>query len=154
PALPPRQRGAISVAFGVADGPPPDRFLVGLAALTLLSDVAAERPLLCVVDDAQWLDQESRNALALIARRLFAESIAILFAAREPVLEVPGGLPLQEDLPTIRLSGLREDSALRLITNLVSEPVDGGVARKIAREAEGCPLAVREIVLGLRRGQL
>jgi DNA-binding CsgD family transcriptional regulator len=154
-ALPRRQQDAIGTAFGIVDGPPPDRFLVGLAALTVLSDIAAERPLLCVVDDAQWLDWESLAALGLIARRLFAEGIAMLFAVRispdAPVPERP--LPL-EGLPSLEVSGLDEHAAMQLITTLTADPVDAAVARKIVVEAEGCPLAVREVVTSLRREQL
>lgn len=154
-ALPERQRQAIGTAFGVVDGPPPDRFLVGLAALTVLSDVAVERPLLCVVDDAQWLDRESVDALGLIARRLFAEGVAMLFAARVSSGGAPAeGPPLLEGLPALDVSGLDERAALLLITTLVADPVDPAVARKIVAEAEGCPLAVREIVAGLHREHL
>jgi tetratricopeptide (TPR) repeat protein len=154
-ALPERQREAIGTAFGVVDRPPPDRFLVGLAALTVLSDVAAGRPLLCVVDDAQWLDRESVDALGLIARRLFAEGVAMLFAARvSSDAAVPEGPPLLEGLPALDVSGLDEQAALQLIMTLVADPIDPAVARKIVVEAEGCPLAVREIVVGLRREQL
>jgi hypothetical protein len=92
--LPEPQRAALSVAFGLDVGPAPDRFLVGLALLGLVSAVAEERPLVCVVDDAQWLDQASAQALGFAARRLLAESVALVFAVREPI-EVPelAGLP-------------------------------------------------------------
>lgn len=152
--LPERQRQAICTAFGAADGPPPDRFLVGLAALTVLSDVAAKRPLLCVVDDAQWLDRESVDALGLIARRLFAEGIAMFFAARVSSATARPEGPLLEGLQALDIAGLDEDAAAHLITTVVSEPADPAVVRKIVTEAEGCPLAVREIVAGLSRAQL
>src|SRR4051812_29589307 len=84
-ALPAPQREALEIVFGLSTGAAPDRFLVGLAALSLFSEVAEERPLLCVVDDAQWLDQASALTLAFVARRLLAEPIGIVFAAREPV---------------------------------------------------------------------
>ena len=82
--LPDPQRDALETVFGLNVGPPPDRFLVGLAVLTLVSDVAEDRPLVCVVDDAQWLDRASAQTLAFVARRLLAESVALVFATREP----------------------------------------------------------------------
>ena len=85
--LPEPQRGALTTAFGLTTGEPPDRFLVGLAVLSLLADVAEERPLVCVIDDAQWLDRVSAQTFAFVARRLLAERIALVFSVREPTDE-------------------------------------------------------------------
>src|SRR5919109_3410263 len=105
-ALPEPQRAALRVALGLSSGPAPERFLVALAALSLLAEVAAERPLLCLVDDAQWLDAASRQVVGVVARRLLAESGAVVFAVREPTdeRELVG-------LPELTLGGLPEDDA-------------------------------------------
>src|SRR5258708_6291761 len=105
--LPGPQRGALGTAFGLRDGDAPDRFLVGLAALSLLSDIAEKRPLVCIVDDAQWLDAASPQALAFVARRLGAESVGLVFAVREP----SGERPLQS-LPELAGGG-RDPGAAR-----------------------------------------
>ena len=105
--LPPPQRTALRLAFGLEDGAPPDGFLVGLAALGLLAGRAEARPLLCLVDDAHWLDHESAAALAFLARRLYADSIVMVFAVREPA---PGSV-LLDGLPELRLAGLDERAA-------------------------------------------
>src|SRR6266849_1417883 len=102
--LPGPQRDALGVAFGLRAGEAPDRFLVGLAALSLLSEVAGERPLLCVVDDAQWLDQASAQALGFVARRLAADPVGLVFAARVPGDDVAG-------LPELVVEGLPADHA-------------------------------------------
>src|SRR3954465_2314022 len=104
PKLPAPQSEALETVFGIQTGPPPDRFLVGLSALSLLSQAAEEQPLFCVVDDAQWLDISSAQVLGFVARRLLAEPIAIAFAARQP----PAGLL---GLPELELAGLRDDDA-------------------------------------------
>ena len=101
-SLPDPQSDALATAFGLSSGESPDRFLVGLATLTLLSDVADERPLLCVVDDAQWLDRASAQTLAFVARRLRAEAVAVVFAEREPSRELAG-------LPELAVGGLADD---------------------------------------------
>ena len=99
--LPPPQRHALEVAFGLSEGPAPDRFLVGLALLTLLSEAAEERPLLCVVDDAQWLDEVSARTLAFVARRLLAEPVGLLFASRVAAPDLEG-------FPELEILGLSE----------------------------------------------
>src|SRR3954451_23226598 len=111
-ALPQPQEAALSVALGQSSGPAPDRFLVALAALSLLAEVAVERPLLCLVDDAQWLDRASGQVLGFVARRLLAESVAIVFAVRDAT----GGRELL-GLPELRLSGLEDDDARALLAS-------------------------------------
>ena len=106
--LPGPQRDALGTAFGLRDGDAPDRFLVGLAVLSLLSDVAEERPLVCIVDDAQWLDAASAQALAFVARRLGAESVGLVFAVREP-----SGERHFEGLPELAVGGLDDRDAQR-----------------------------------------
>jgi DNA-binding CsgD family transcriptional regulator len=140
--LPPPQRDALGTAFGLSSGAPPDRFLVGLAVLSLLSDVAAERPLLHLIDDAQWLDRSSAQVLAFVARRLQAESVVMLFAAREPAeLNELAGLP---ELP---LRGLPGDSARELLASATKGPLDDRVRDRILAEARGNPLALLELPL-------
>src|SRR6187200_2408733 len=109
--LPSPQRDALSTAFGLSAGPPPDRFLVGLAVLSLLADTAEEQPLVCVIDDAQWLDKVSAQTLAFVARRLLAERIALVFAVREPA-DDHGGLL---GLPDLVVGGLPAEDARRLL---------------------------------------
>src|SRR4051794_20827231 len=106
--LPGPQRDALSTAFGLSSGPPPDRFLVGLAALSLLADAAEEQPLVCIVDDAQWLDQVSAQTLAFAARRLLAERVGLVFALRES-----GDEHVLEGLPQLVIEGLAADDARR-----------------------------------------
>ena len=117
--LPPPQRDALGTAFGLSSGAQPDRFLIGLAVLSLLSDTAEERPLLCLVDDAQWLDRSSAQVLAFVARRLQAESVVLLFAEREP-----GELDELAGLPDLPLRGLPADGASELLASAISGPLD------------------------------
>ena len=112
--LPSPQRDALGIAFALTEGPAPDRFLVGLAVLSLLSEAAGDRPLLCVVDDAQWLDRASAQTLAFVARRLLAESVLIVFAAREPVADFRG-------LPELVVGGLSERDARELLAQVVRD---------------------------------
>src|SRR5688500_10255673 len=118
-ALPPPQHDALRVALGLVSGAAPDRFLVGLAALTLLADVAEKQPLLCLVDDLQWLDDASRQVLAFVARRLLAEPVAIVFAVREQSAE-----PDLSGLPELRLAGLDQEAARALLATVVPGRLD------------------------------
>ena len=145
--LPVPQRDALRTAFGLAAGPPPDRFLVGLAALSLLSEVAAERPLICLVDDEQWLDQASAQALGFVARRLAADPVGLVFAAREPGAELAG-------LPELEVGGLRESDARALLDSALAGPLDDRVRDQIVAEAQGNPLALLELPRGLSPAEL
>ena len=147
--LPTAQRGALLTAFGLAGGAAPDRFLVGLAVLGLLSNVAAHEPLLCLVDDAQWLDRASAQALAFVARRLVAESVALVFVVREPSDE--------DDLmglPELVVDGLGDDDARALLASVISWPLDERVRDRIIAETHGNPLALLELPRGLTPAQL
>jgi DNA-binding CsgD family transcriptional regulator len=145
--LPGPQRDALSVAFGLSAGAAPDRFLVGLAMLSLLSEVAAEQPLLCVVDDAQWLDRASAQALAFVARRLLAEPIAFIFAARESSDELTG-------LPELLIHGLRNGDARALLSSVLLVRLDERVQARIVAETRGNPLALLELPRGLTSPEL
>jgi DNA-binding CsgD family transcriptional regulator len=145
--LPDPQSGALRTAFGLAAGPPPDRFLVGLAVLGLLSDVAAERPLLCVVDDEQWLDRASAQALGFAARRLGADPVGLVFAARQPGEELTG-------LPELPVEGLRDDDARALLESALPGPLDARVRDLIVAETQGNPLALLELPRGLTPAEL
>jgi DNA-binding CsgD family transcriptional regulator/tetratricopeptide (TPR) repeat protein len=138
--LPPPQRAVLDTAFGLTLGAPPDRFLVGLAVLGLLSDAADGRPLVCLIDNAQWLDLSSAQVLGFVARRLQAESIVLLFAEREPA---------ERDelarLPDLRVTGLSDTHARDLLASLISGPLDDRVRDQILAEARGNPLALLEL---------
>lgn len=142
--LPEPQQAALDGAFGRRDGVAPDRFLVGLAVLTLLAEVAEERPLLCIVDDTQWMDVASLQILAFVARRLEAERMAMLYAVREPA---PGDSPSFAGLPELRLEGLNDAEVRAVLTNAVLVPLDDQVRDRIVAEARGNPLAVLELSL-------
>jgi hypothetical protein len=133
----------------LTSGTRPDRFLVGLAFLSLLSDAADQEPLLCLIDDAQWLDQSSAQVLAFVARRLKAESIALAFAEREP-----GELDSLAGLPELRLEGLSDVHARELLGSVVSGPLDERVAERIVAETHGNPLALRELPYGSSPAEL
>src|SRR6202453_5427332 len=132
------QREALGVAFGLTTGAAPDRFLVGLAALSLLSEAAGQQPLLCVVDDAQWLDRASAQALAFVARRLLAEPIALMFAIHEPGEEFRG-------LPELLVEGLGGSAARELLGSVLGGSLDERVRDRIVAETRGNPLALLEL---------
>ena len=141
------QRDALRTAFGISAGPPPDRFLVGLAVLSLLSWVAGERPLVCLVDDEQWLDHASAQALGFAARRLGAEPVGLVFAARVPGDELAG-------LPQLAVEGLAEGDARALLDSVLTGPLDARIRDRIVAEARGNPLALLELPRGLTPAQL
>src|SRR5215472_12010586 len=124
--LPIPQRDALNTAFGMSEGPPPDRFLVGLAVLSLLADAAEQQPLMCIVDDAQWLDHVSAQTLAFVARRLLAEPVGVVFALREPPRERE-----LEGLPELVLEGLPTHDARRLLDAAIPGTLDPRVRDRI-----------------------
>jgi len=142
--LPEPQQAALRVAFGVRAGDPPDRFLVALATLSLMADAADERPLLCLVDDVQWLDGASRQVLGFVARRLLAERVGMAFAIREPADE-----PDLVGLSEMRLEGLAEDDARALLETSYHGRLDERVRDRIVAETRGNPLALLELPGGL-----
>ena len=148
-ALPDPQQAALRVSFGLSSGEAPDRFLVAMAALTLFAEVAEERPLLCLVDDAQWLDAATFQVLGFIARRLLAESVAIVFAVREPSdeRELAG-------LPELSLGGLQDDEARALLSTVIPGRLDDRVRDRLVAETRGNPLALLELQRGRSAGAL
>jgi DNA-binding CsgD family transcriptional regulator len=148
--LPDPQRSALESAFGLSGVAPADRFLVGLACLTLLADSGSERGLVCVIDDAQWIDRESLEALAFVARRLDADRVALLFGVRD--LSVVDGV--FDGLPVLPIDGLPDNAALELLSASVDIPVEPDTARQIVAATSGCPLALIELATGLTHQQL
>ena len=149
-SLPVPQREALRTAFGLSAGPVPDRFLVGLAVLGLLSETAGERPLVCIVDDQQWLDHASAQALGFAARRLAADPVGLVFAARVPGEDVAG-------LPELLVEGLAEDDAAALLESVLTGltgPLDAQVRDRIIADTHGNPLALLELPRGLTSAQL
>src|SRR6202167_6363364 len=138
------QRRGLSVALGLASGDSPDRFLVALAALSLMAEASEEQPMLCVVDDAQWLDQASAQVLGFVGRRLLAEPIALVFATRTPAPGDPTSDHLA-GLPELRLDGLDDRSARALLATVASGPLDESVRARILEEAHRHPLALIEL---------
>ncbi len=147
--LPGPQQDALSTAFGLGRGAAPDRFLVGLAVLSLLSEVAEEQPLVCLIDDAQWLDLASEQALAFVARRLLAESVALVFAVRAASedRELRG-------LPELMVEGLGESDARALLGSALPGPLDKRVRDQLVAETRGNPLALLELPRGLTPAEL
>jgi len=146
-ALPAPQREALATAFGMSAGPRPDRFLVALAVLSLLSDAAAERPLLCLIDDQQWADHASAQVLAFVARRLGAESVVLVFAARVPGSELSG-------MPELAVAGLPEAAARTLLDAALTVPISALVRDQIVAETRGNPLALLELPRALTPAEL
>ena len=169
--LPGPQRDALGTAFGLSSGPPPDRFLVGLAVLSLMSVVGDQQPLFCLVDDARWLDQASAQTLAFVARRLLAEHVGVVFAVREPSehqavasdevvrrhsiqrASLPAsGRDALSGLPDLHIEGLSGADARALLDSVVT--VDARVRDRIIAESRGNPLALLELPRGLTATEL
>jgi hypothetical protein len=148
--LPGPQRDALGSAFGLQMDSPADRFMVGLACLTLLADVATEQRLICVIDGAQWIDEESLAVLTFVARRLSADGMALLFGLRDG--ESPVGALV--GLPALPVGGLPDDAALELLSTQADADVDAELARRIVIETSGCPLALLELATELTDDQL
>ncbi|WP_433273946.1 ATP-binding protein [Pseudonocardia xinjiangensis] len=148
-SLPAHQRDALGTALGLSAGNPPDGFLVGLAVLSLVAEAAREQPLICIVDDAYWVDRVSRQALAFIARRLAAESVALIFAVREP-----NDVPELMGLPRLMVGGLPDDDARTLLGSALHGPVDERVFDRIVAETRGNPLALEELPRGWTPAEL
>jgi DNA-binding CsgD family transcriptional regulator len=147
--LPEPQRDALSTAFGLSAGPPPDRFLVGLAVLSLLAESAEEQPVVCIVDDAQWLDLVSSETLAFVARRLLAERVGFVFAVRGT-----GADEVLDGIPELVVEGLPADDARVLLDAMIPGPIDEGVKARILDEARGNPLALMELPRGMSPAEL
>jgi hypothetical protein len=145
--LPVPQRDALATVFGLSGGPPPDRFLVGLATLTLVAQAAEQQPLACIIDDAQWLDQASAQVLAFAARRLLAEPVGLVFAARDPGEQFRG-------LAELEVRGLPDQAARTLLRSVVGFRLDERVRDRILAETNGNPLALLELPRGLSPTQL
>jgi DNA-binding CsgD family transcriptional regulator len=146
-ALPAPQRAALRITLGLSQGPPPDRFLVGLAFLGLLSRAAADRPLMCLVDDAQWVDRASAQLFMFVARRLAAGPVGLVFAARD----------LDADLirlPALKLDSLREADARTLLESVPTGPLDTRIRDQILAEAGGNPRVLLELAGGLSPAEL
>jgi len=149
PAVPAPRRDAMKIAFGLAAGPPPDLFLVGLASLELLSRAAEDQPLLCVIDDGQWLDHESAQVLAFVAHRLYADRVGFIAAVGEP-----SAVQAFDQLPAITVGGLPDAEARGLLGSVVDGPLDAQVAARILADTQNNPLALAELGAEYTAGQL
>jgi len=138
--LPDPQRDALGRAFYLRDGNPPDRFAAGLGTLSLLSEAAADGPLLCLVDDAQWLDTNSAQALAFVARHLTGAPVGVVLALRQP-----GGEHELTGLPELPVRGLADGDAQALLDSVLIGPVDQRVRNRIAADAHGNPAALLQL---------
>jgi DNA-binding CsgD family transcriptional regulator len=147
--LPEPQVHALEVTFGVKTGSAPDRFVLGLAVLGLLAEVATKAPLVCVVDDAQWLDEASSQILGFVGRRLLAESIVLLFGVRET-----GSARLFPDLPDLTLDGLTDDDARALLAATIPVRLDEQVRDRLVAETRGNPLGLLELPRGMSQAEL
>ncbi|XVV08845.1 ATP-binding protein [Actinoplanes sp. CA-131856] len=148
-AVPAPQRDALSVAFGLSTGNPPEALVLGLAVLHLLAEAAAERPLVCLIDDAQWVDRMSATILAFAARRLEAESVALVFGVRTPADD-----ETLRGLPELMVEGLADADARALLDSVLTGPVDDRVRDRIVAETRGNPLALLELPRGLTPAEL
>src|SRR5919108_395667 len=148
-SLPGPQRDALGTAFGLSAGPAPDRFLVGLAVLGLLSEVAEDRPLVWAIEDAQWLDRESAQTLGFVARRLLAERVALIFAVREP-----SELDAVAGLPDLVVTGLDDRDARALLDSAIRGRLDERVRDRLVAETRGNPLALLELPRGSTPAEL
>ena len=145
--LPAPQQDALRTSFGISVGPAPDRFLVGLGVLGLLSEAAGKRPLICIVDDAPWLDRASAQVMGFVARRLAADAVGLLFGARVPDEELAG-------LPELTVAGLKPSDARALLDSVLTGPLDDRVRDRIVAETRGNPLALLELPRGLSPAEL
>ena len=146
--LPEPQRAAVGTAFGVSSGSAPEQLLVGLAVLSLLADGSREQPVLCVIDDAQWLDRSSVQPLAFVARRLLADPVAVLFATRKRASPELAGLP------ELSLQGLADDAARALLSSVIDRPLDDRTRDRLVTETHGNPLALLELPRGQTPAEL
>ena len=148
-SLPEPQERALQVAFGLKSGSAPDRFIVGLAVLSLFAEIAAKQPLVCLIDDAHWLDEASSHVLGIVGRRLLAESVLLAFATRES-----GEERLLADLPDLTLEGLANIHASELLASSITGRLDDHVRDRIVAETGGNPLALLELPKAMSQAEL